>query len=115
MGRYREAVKEARKVVKLSPEDPECKRLMEIAQLLYDDISLRKPMLSFKQVKKRGLLRDPEPLNMRLSDRAKEFNCRQCGDCCRNRWDIDIGWRNISRWLDKQLDFILIWVVFHLS
>jgi len=85
-------LKESRKAVKLSSGNPECKKLMEIAQLLYDNISLRKSTLSFKQAEKEGLLQDPEPLNVKLSDCAKEFNCKQCGDCCKNRWDIDINW-----------------------
>ena len=114
-GNYKEAVREARKAVKLSPGKVECMKLLEIAQLLYDDASLKKPTISFREAERRGLLLDPKPLNFRLPECAKEFNCRQCGDCCKYRWEIEVDWRDISRWISQRLDFILIWLVFQLS
>jgi len=57
-GNYKEAVREARKAVKLSPGKVECMKLLEIAQLLYDDASLKKPTISFREAERRGLLHD---------------------------------------------------------
>jgi len=111
-GKGEEARKSAETAAKLNPDDPLFKRHLEAISLMEDDTDLRKPAITFEKAEKMGLLEPPELVEKQADKYGVAFNCDQCGRCCKEKWDIAVEGKDLSKWVDLHLDEALLWLVF---